>query len=208
MPTDDEIMLDKLSPLLSILYKYIEGGISKARLFFEAEDELPDPWLFSHIVRWHICKRLDNLKDPNLSYERSPLAMSGIDISYNDRYVKVFKADDGELPAAGRSHPRQEFYKGNLFAQDEWGLPTYLAVIWDVNSHYHLLDIQLVCPDDGPAWESGQQKWARTIPHPGESTQAQQNTINTGGADLDEIRRPEDTEDLNLPDEETGTEER
>jgi hypothetical protein len=135
MPADDEIMLDKLSPLLSILYKHIEGGIAKARSFFEAEEEPPDPWLFSHIVRWHVCKRLDNLKDPSLSYERSLQAMSGIDITYGDRYVKVFKASDGELPAAGRSHPRQEFYKGNLFGQDEWGLPTYLAVIWDVNNH-------------------------------------------------------------------------
>jgi hypothetical protein len=207
MPTDDVIMLDKLSPLLSILYTHIEASIAKARAFFEAEEESPDPWLFSHIVRWHVCKRLDNLKDPHLSYERSQQAMSRIDITYGDRYLKVFKASDGELPAAGRSHPRQEFYKGNLFEQDEWGLPTYLAVIWDVNGQYHLLDIQLVCPDDGPAWESGQQKWARTIPHPVESTPAQPTTVNDGATDLEEIRRAEDAEELDIPEEETGTEE-
>jgi len=189
-------------------YKYIDEGITKARSFFEVEDEPPDPWLFSHIVRWHICKQLDRLKDPHLSYEQSPLAMSGIDIIYEDRYIKVFKASDGELPAAGRSRPRQEFYKGNLFSGDEWGLPTHLAVIWEVNGYYHLLDIQLVCPDDGPIWESGQQKWARTIQHPAESTSAQQNTINTGAADLEEIRRPEDAENRDIPDQETGTEER
>jgi hypothetical protein len=207
-PTDDEIMLDKLRPLLSILYTHIEGGIAKARSFFETEEEPPDPWLLSHIVRWYVCKRLDSLKDPNLSYERSPLAMSGIGITYDDRYVKVFKASDGELPAAGRSHPRQEFYKGKLFEQDEWGLPTYLAVIWDVNGSYHLLDIQLVCPDDGPAWESGQQKWAKTIPHPVESTPAQPTNVNTDATELEEIRRAEDAEELDISDEETGTEER
>jgi hypothetical protein len=212
MPPDDEIMLDKLGPLLSTLYTHIEGGIAEARAFFEAEDvdpeeEPPDPWLFSHIVRWYVCKRLDRLKDPHLSYERSPLAMSGIDITYENRYIKVFKASDGELPAAGRSHPRQEFYKGNLFEQDEWGLPTYLAVIWDVSSRYHLLDIQLVCPDDGPAWESGQQKWAKTIPHPANSTLSQQNTVNASGVELTEIQRTEESEDLDISSEETGTEE-
>ena len=205
--TDDEIMLDKLHPLLSILYKYIDEGITKAHSFFEIEDEPPDPWLFSHIVRWHVCKRLDSLNDPHLSYERSPQAMSGIEIFYEDRYIKVFKASDGELPAAGRSRPRQEFYRGNLFGEDEWGLPTRLAVIWEVNGSYHLLDIQLVCPDDGPAWESGQQKWARTIPHPMEFTPAQPTTVNDGATDLEEIRRAEDAEDLDISEEETGTEE-
>jgi hypothetical protein len=207
MPTDDEIMLDKLNPLLSILYKYIEEGIAKAGSFFEGEDESPDPWLFSHIVRWHICRQFDALKDPHLSYERSPQAMSGIDITYEDCDLKVFKASDGELPAAGRSRPRQEFYKGNLFDDDTLGLPTHLAVIWDVNGHYQLLDIQLVCPEDGPAWESGQQKWARTIPHPAEAAPTQQNTVNTGAVDLTEIQRPEDVEDLDISPEETGTEE-
>jgi hypothetical protein len=207
MPTDDEFLLDKLNPLLSPLYKYVEEGIDKARSFFTNERRSPDPWLFSHIVRWHVCNKLDDCGESNLSYERSPQAMSGIEITYEDRCIKVFKADEGELPAAGRSRPRQEFYKGNLFDGDEWGLPIYLAVIWDVDNQYQLLDIQLVCPDDGPTWESGQQKWAKTIPHPADIAPAQQNTVNTDAIDLTEIQRAEDLEDLDTPSEETGTEE-
>jgi hypothetical protein len=165
------MLVETLEPLLSPLYRFIEEGAADANSFFHQRGEKPhDPWLYPHIVRWHTCNGLDDLKQTNatLDYEAADLPMAGIEIAYSGHTIKVFKATDGVLPAAGRSPNRQAFFNGNLFGEDEEVFErANLAVIWDVDAHGSLILMQLVCPKAGsPTWKPGEVHWAVDIPHP------------------------------------------
>lgn len=166
------MLVQTLEPLLSPLYQFVEEGIAEANTFFEQRNRPLDPWLFPHIVRWYTCNGLDDLKEatPNgeLSYESADLPMAGIEIAYAGHTIKVFKASDGALPAAGRSTARQAFFNGNLYGEDEEVFDrANVAVIWDVDGNGSLIMMQLVCPKAGsPPWKSGEAHWAVDIPHP------------------------------------------
>jgi hypothetical protein len=192
-------------PLLILIYELIEEGVADALAFFEARGESPDPWLFPHIVRHRICRRLDELKDTNISYERVELPNSGVEIRLDNQRIRVFKSTpDGELPAPGRSRARQDFYNRNLFGSDEEVFGTAnLVVMWEVDATCNLMAVQLVCPkQDGPIYKPGQQRWAVTIPHPATTHSSASNLAD--GTDLNLAGIDQDNEDLEI-EEEGGT---
>src|SRR5205809_3850751 len=97
-------LMDELQPILSLLSGFIDEGVQIARQFFENQQSPQNPWLFSHLVRWHICRRLDAYRDEiTVPYQRIDYPLSGVEVFYEGRRIKIFKSTDGQLPAAGRS---------------------------------------------------------------------------------------------------------
>lgn len=165
--------LAELRPILSELYRAIESGVSDAQDYFESRG-FPINWhLFSHLVRHDACNRLDGkLAVSEVEYRRESLAMSGIEVAYGDRKLKVFKASYGILPAAGKSSRRQKHYQLRLDfmeeERDEFRRPNWV-VLWDTDKAGNLLGLQLVLPkSDGDVFKSGQQIRTIEIPHPAE----------------------------------------
>jgi hypothetical protein len=98
--------IKRLSRLLPFMWEFTEGAISEATAKMEGKPF--DVYLFSHIVRYEICRGLDSLpKDFNLQRSQHPL--SGIEFLYEGFVIKVWKADGGEMPIAGASSNRQDF---------------------------------------------------------------------------------------------------
>ena len=191
-----EHLVESLAPMLAILYRLVEEGIDEARSFFDRHREPYTPWLFAHIVRWHICRRLDARDGITLPYTRNPLAFDGIEIMYEGYSLKVLKADEGELPGAG-TYAREAWYTGNLFEPDEIRVEvSNVAVLWDVNRYFRLTELMLAIPgsDEPPS----------LIPHPATLAQPQEPQVNTSSRELTEFEEPAD---LDISEEETGTEE-
>lgn len=161
-------LLNELRPVLVFVSGFIDEGVQIAKAFFEQRSTRTDPWLFSHIVRWHICSSLDGAKEISVPFSRVGYPLSGVEISYGERKIKVFKANAGTLPPAGRSRSRQSYWNGNLFSSfdgDFFSTPN-LVLLWDVDELFSLA-LTLVCPRaDGQFWKSGQILWSIAIPYP------------------------------------------
>lgn len=164
MQTEVQTFLEDHWRLLSALYSAIEDGISESQTFFERRAKPRDPWLEAHIVRRRICWNLQELADTDLEFEQIDLPMSGVEVRYkNNTIIKVLKADDGEMPAAGQSARRRDFYNRNLFGSDleVFNLPSW-ALLWDREG-----EVKLVFPKDAEQpWKTGSERMSITLPHP------------------------------------------
>ena len=188
--------LEQHWPLFGPLYSSIEEGIQKGHRYFEQEERPACPWLFAHIVRFHVCRRLEELQDSDIQFRAMSLPMSGVEIEFMGLTIKVLKADRGEIPAAGRSRRRQDFYNGNnLFGSDfdVFRLENW-AVVWDLDGV-----IQLICPSDAEApHRPGCQRMAIALPHPAEVKWAPPPSLSAhSDLDLEELTE-NDVEDFDI----------
>jgi hypothetical protein len=196
MQDHNEHLVGVLAPILTVLYQIVEEGIYEARSFFDEHHEPYTPWLFAHIVRWHICRRLDERDGISIEYTRNPLAFDGIEIMYEGYSIKLLKADEGDLPGAA-TYTREAWYTGNLFELDEISVEvSNVAVLWDVNRYYRFTELTLVIP--------GSEEAPALIPHPATLPHLQEPQVNGSSRDLTEFEEPED---LDISEEDTGTEE-
>lgn len=189
--TAAERALFDLQPLASRVYGLLEEAIPVAMRFFEdngikKENGEPrlDPHLFPHIIRWYVCKLLRDAEyDASLRFERdgettSPdiktMAMSGLEIRFRGRTLKLWKSRKGGLPLPGRSESRRAFLQENrvLFGNDvsDFYNARNLVFLWDVDDTGDV-SLELVCPmpsdfetDDVSDWKYPQ-LWSIAVPH-------------------------------------------
>ena len=64
----EQEFLEQHWSLLGPLYSSIEEGIQKGHRYFEQEEHPVCPWLFAHIVRFHVCRRLEGLQDSDIQF--------------------------------------------------------------------------------------------------------------------------------------------
>lgn len=195
-----ERFLRRLWPLLSEVYAYVEGGVQDSFLYFEQRSTHIDPWLFSHQVRRHVCDKLDELMPSGVGFFRVPQPLSGVEIKYQRKTIKVFKADDGHIPAPGQSRRRREFYNKNLYGSDVevFDLISW-TVVWDVDVAYNLNRIQLICPKATTnIWKPGSQRLAIDLPHPAEVDWLQESLDEAEIDDPNLEEFDEDRQDLDI----------
>lgn len=218
MTTDEP---EPISPFILMVARFTEEGVYEATSFFGLKNRPIDGWLFSHMVRKHICWCIDDLKDNRLTaaesvempqtdndIERAPLPLSGIEVSHPNGMLKVLRAtQEGQLPPAGASKGRLGFYNYNLFGTDEdvFG-DANLVLLWDADATGALSLMSLVCPAGGSKWHPAKPRWVKPIPIPIPSPQAIAATINESQDDLpiEAASEPSDTE-IAEEDNETGT---
>jgi hypothetical protein len=170
----DQVALQTLNrtwDLHQFIYRSVEKNIEIVKAEFEIRPY--DPWYFSHRVRYLTCCDLDSADKTTLAFERTPQALSAIDLRYNGCHFKVWKTTDGELPITGTSAHRCEFvsqpYLEHFFdaLQGEAVIPMNLVLLWEVDSSLGLSSMQLVCPKNFENfWKSGEAYFSRSVPHP------------------------------------------
>lgn len=177
MDTPEAVVVE-LRPILDVLYPIFERAVaetqkymhSKMEEFRGSDRELPlDPYVFSQLVRFHASELLDSKEVASVGFLFHRLPNSGIYIEYRGYQIRVWKADEGQFPAPGNSHAKQDFYQQELFPEIR---PRKLAVLWEslINGAVSLI---LACPSgEGDPWQPGQSHWEVTVPHPAQSIQA------------------------------------
>lgn len=167
-----EQVLQDLSPLHPVLYRVLEQAVEEARAFFETRDEKNDVYLFPHVVRYCALRLLDAANNRDVSYTLHALTNNGLQIECRGYLIRIWKANEGELPAPGSSLAKQAFYQQlTLFGPEPC---LNLAVIWDVDGNYSLEKLFLVRPHgNGNPWQKGQVEWQISIPHPADTLVAE-----------------------------------
>ena len=169
-PPDSDEALAALDPIRPILWEALEHGIATARAHFTQGPV--NGSLGSHIARFHAREHL-----VANGVECEHLALNGIGLKYGGYYIRVLKADDGELPVAGSSVRRQRFYcqlpqQQELFAVEAGDVEiepeVNLVVLWDVvRGSFNGLSLALACPKAGGTTKASvEAHWYREFQHP------------------------------------------
>jgi hypothetical protein len=186
-----DAVLDEVRPVLDILYPIFERAVAETQKYMQSkmeefrgcDKELPlDPYVFSQLVRFHASELIDSKEFTPIGFLFHRLPNSGMYIEYKGYQVRIWKADEGQLPAPGNSLAKQDFYQQELFPEIR---PRKLAVLWEsfVNGAVSLI---LACPSgEGDPWQSGQSHWEITVPHPAQSIHADQ--ANLASEDFDDL---------------------
>lgn len=174
-PVTPEAVMEEIKPLHPVIYKAIEYGVESTRNYFEGLERQINASLAPCLVRYHAMVFLDDSDDSRVSYIREELGSNGLLLKYpaeNPKYIiRIWKADNGVLPAPGRSRIRQQFvhqpYLPFFLDDGDLMVPLHLVVTWDVDARFSLSEVRLVCPKGGGGkYEAGQEHWSIGIPHP------------------------------------------
>lgn len=165
LPLQSTAVLSDISPILPYIYSALERAIADSTAFFPQAAAV-DPFLFPNLVRYYAHKYLEGAPQEIDGFLIERLSNNGIFFSFGAYRIRVWKADEGQLPAPGNSDRRLEFFEQpELFP----GMRSMkLAIIWDTTSKGSLRNLMLVCPkgDGNPSAEIGQAHWQIEIPHP------------------------------------------
>jgi hypothetical protein len=164
LPFESAEVLGAIQPIVGPIYGGLEEAIDLAKQFFP-EGKKIDPFLFPNLVRYYALERLEPVSLEIDRFLVNRLSNNGISVRYGEYHMRIWKADEGELPPPGYSQTKVDFYEQReLFPGMRY---LKLAVIWDVTSAGTLKKLLLVCPKgDGPPFANGQAHWQIEIPHP------------------------------------------
>ncbi|MBV8518796.1 MAG: hypothetical protein JO197_15480 [Acidobacteria bacterium] len=181
--------LDDLQPLPSKIHGFLQEAVPIALQHFDEwapkkqnGDPTLDPHLFPHLVRWHVCRllrqaeydaTLTEVTDDDTAPSIRMMAMSGVEILYRGRKLKLWKSRKGGIPLPGRSGSRKAFLEENRILFDanteEFFNAHNLVLLWDVDGTGDV-SLELVCPmpsdydrDDVDDWKYPQ-LWAISVP--------------------------------------------
>jgi hypothetical protein len=191
-----EVVLQDLSPTVPLLFAALEVGLTAARSYF-ADGRPSDPYLGSHLARYEAKKYL-----MDSGVDCAEIANTGLFIRAGKYPIRIFKADEGELPAPGPSLRRQAYYSQMqlqyILPFPEWVAAQIegpnLIIIWDATSSYTLLNLTLACPEIGRTSKNSVScYWSAPIPHPATMPQYQVAAASIGDVkelveDLEEIQ--------------------
>src|SRR5579885_1094017 len=182
LPFESAEVLQAIEPIVESVYRALEDAIDLGKQFFP-EGKRIDPFLFPNLVRYHTLERLQpaSLEIDQFVIER--LSNNGISMRFREYQIRIWKADEGELPAPGYSQSKIQFYEQQeLFAGMRY---LKLAIIWDVTPAGTLKKLLLVCPKgDGPPFANGLAHWQIEIPHPATKISAPPRATNAASDDL------------------------
>jgi len=164
IPSPDETLLE-LSWLHPEIHRAFEHGVFKAKAHFETEQLERDAFAFSTLIRLHAKHFLRGVNLEAVDIQRVNLV--GLALKVGKYNIRIWKAEDSELPAAGDSTAKQAFYQQAL-AYDDDGEPIAslnLAVLWNLDGLHHLSSLWLVCPKYGDE-KAAEAHWSIRIPDP------------------------------------------
>jgi hypothetical protein len=143
---DPDEILDYLGPVIRVVDEALDSGISEADDFFSVKGRNMDTCVWSTLVRYGACRRLD--RSERDGWERVKLPFCGLQVVREPLTLRVLKAQNGEVPTPGKSARRQGFYMqlGPTLPLDFGGavMPpvSNLLFDWQVNKQrertYHL----------------------------------------------------------------------
>jgi hypothetical protein len=176
-PWDKAAILAKLDAVVPLLYDAAEAATHQARSFFDSlparEAERRDPYLFAHLVRFYVCRALDE-RGQTTDFDKDWLANSGVSFRLDWLAVRFLKSAMGQLPAPGKSMTKRRFYR-QIIGATLWeidsttrSIPSVNVVItWDVDSLGNLSRLNVYCPSDGAdSLDSVHWYWREELAHP------------------------------------------
>jgi|ERR1044071_1894908 hypothetical protein len=171
LPLQSTAVLSDINPIVPYVYGALERAIADSTAFFPQGDSV-DPFLFPNLVRYYAHRYLKGAPEEIDGFLIERLSNNGIFFVFGAYRIRVWKADEGQLPAPGNSDRRLEFFEQpELFP----GMRLMkLAIIWDTTNKGTLRNLMLVCPkgDGNPSTEIGQVHWQIEIPHPATNIKA------------------------------------
>lgn len=174
LPLQSSAVLEEIRVIAPYVYAALERAIAESTAFF-SDGETVDPFLFPNLVRYYAHKYLEDAPKEVDGFLVERLSNNGIFLKFGGYLIRVWKADEGQLPAPGNSDGRLNFFEQpELFP----GMRLLkLAIIWDTTSKGTLRNLMLVCPkgDGNPSSEIGQAHWQIEIPHPAVAVTATSN---------------------------------
>jgi hypothetical protein len=176
---EPEAVLARLRPLVPLLYRAVEAGIGESLSFFGMREQPICSVLQPNLVRWKAKQILDeaghmtrleedNVTPIGLRFERIPIANNGLQLSFNNLFLRILKADGGGVPLAGSSRARQIYYHQLALFGEAVDL-LKLLVLWDADGAGLAGELVLVCPKrSAETRDSLEVHWMVPIPHPAE----------------------------------------
>ena len=182
LPLQSAAVLADINPIVPSVYSALERAIADSTTFFP-QGEAVDPFLFPNLVRYYAHKYLEGAPKEIDGFLVERLSNNGLFFTFGAYHLRVWKADEGQLPAPGNSDRRLEFFEQpELFP----GMRLMkLAIIWDTTNKGSLRNLMLVCPkgDGNPSSETGQAHWQIEIPHPATTVKV----VATADADAEDL---------------------
>ena len=181
--------LAELQPLSTMLYDAFPE-VREVIIPYFRKREHPvdiDRVLFPHMVRSELKKILTargieveedgpEVQGQAVEVEMTSVPQNGLFGSYANYRFRILKADNGQLPVAGSSKPRQEFYAQQGYLLDfksESDLRPNVVFLWDFDPNYRSVRLMLACPKQGGKTRSSVKAyWSEPIPHPVEMVEA------------------------------------
>jgi hypothetical protein len=204
MASESDEIARTLAPLTGTLYALLDGATHEAKEFFDTERRPFSPSLFPGLVRYVTKVHWDALMfaphdaEALLGFVRLEIPNDGLAFSNGTHQIRVWKSDEGGLPAPGNSQSKRIFFaQGSMFGEQwtqmamsdadaAWAAsgPINLALLWDVDESRLLSSLQLVCPELGAEGNFGE-TWRVPVQHPAETTSAADDTPDSSGSNLD-----------------------
>lgn len=166
LPLRSTAVLEELNPIVTPVYNALERAIEESNSYFSEQEHVIDPFLFPNLVRYNALQHLEDAQKEVDGLHIEKLSNNGIFMRFMGYRIRVWKADEGELPAPGNGDGRLKFFEQpDLFPGMRF---MNLAIIWDATSKGTLKNLMLVCPkgDGNPSNVTGQAHWQIEIPHP------------------------------------------
>jgi hypothetical protein len=157
------------APLLAMIVSALKHGIDHAHVYAEWQDEDIDRALAPALVRKGAKRYLfehgeaaedeeDGATDVSeVEFQAEHLPNLGLCIEANGVRIRILRSDRGNMPVAGKSRRRQEYYAQMLPLFDPVGVgitadiatPLNLVLHWNPDTDYNLDTVYLGCPKKG-----------------------------------------------------------
>lgn len=137
-----------MAPIFPFLTRTLQRGSQIATTFFAMRGAPVDSALASYIVRWYFLLALRR-EAQGLGVEHiEELGLSGISFVYRGYHLRVWKADETNVPGLATSSTKQAFFDQQMTFS--WmnapQIALNLAVLWDVDAHWHICSLQIGPP--------------------------------------------------------------
>ena len=176
-PTD-EIVLRDLTLLTPVVHRALESATLQTREFFDEMGKPINLSLAPCLVRYFAKEFLDGAghqvveEEEEVEYQRQSLANNGLLLHCSRYWIRILKADQDGLPAAGPSGAKQAFYAQQLPLRfldsegvDEQPHRINLVILWHVDHLYNLTKFSIAYPKAASETRS-EVHWHVDIPHP------------------------------------------
>lgn len=207
-PWDKEIILAHLEAVVPLMHEAAEVGTLRARGYFDGlsltEAEQRDPYLFAHLVRFHVGQHLDEHGQAT-EIDKHWLANSGVAFRYGWTDVRFLKSAAGRLPAPGRSLTKRRFYN-QYISTPIWDLDpdadrsialVNIVITWDVDYRGNLSQLVAYSPSEGGSTvDSVHWHWREPLAHPATTYAPPPPDVVEPGEDIDISRDTDEADEM------------
>lgn len=196
-PWEKVPILEQIGPIVPLLHEAAEDATHRARAFFDElgwpEGERTDPFLFAHLVRFHVGRFLDS-RGHATDLDKQWMSNSGVAFRCGWTDVRFIKSSYGRLPAPGPSRTRRRFYHQDI-TTPFWEsslenrhsiVLVNLVITWDIDYRGSLSQLVAYSPSAGASSASSVNwHWAEVLAHPATTYAPPPPQSTEAGDDLD-----------------------